>query len=394
MHHQSSCGMSVVDATFQKCCEKERQRWWGNTDGYVTESRVKVGVALWGHYAEQIEQCMSRYRDGPVFIGIQWCKIKELNGQHNLTNSMHATRIMINEDIDDFRNFGENLPLGQITNPLNGSSSSSLRSASPNDDPFSSMSVTCISDLLLADTTHCIAGTVLKLNIARGWFYDSCYKCHKKLDRDEAIFFCPKCKKSLPNTVARYRIELGTAIIIIFDNDATMFLGITAEALRKKTSEVPVDTMQTIVEFDRSLGITFVFKVGVQLNNWNPTPSFTVQKMTSNEAIFERFSKQMNVEDFDAEINLGGVASTSTVDHTCADDNTTSIASNVVSVFKEVDGRRLSFSEELTNLGEDTPNSLKRTSSSVESSNHSDTAKVVGTPNSNGVLKKVKLEKN
>ncbi|KAF7815599.1 replication protein A 70 kDa DNA-binding subunit D-like [Senna tora] len=203
---------------------------------------------------------------------------------------MHATRILINEDLDEFRQFGDNLHPTDIKSPLNRSSSSSVLSSSPCVDPFAAMSVTSISDLFIADdeSVHCIVASVLKVNTDKGWYYDACKKCFKKLDTDGAIFYCSKCETSVPIPEARFRIELvviddtDPANIVIFEKDVANFLGTTANLLKKRLL--------------RFLGKLFVFKVFVKLNKWNPTPLFTVQKMSCDKSIVERLTKS-TIED-------------------------------------------------------------------------------------------------
>ncbi|KAF7826342.1 hypothetical protein G2W53_017506 [Senna tora] len=66
--------------------------------------------------------------------------------------------------------FEDSMAGSDLKSPLNGHSSSSLKSASPNDYPFSAMSITNISELLIAadEFIHCIVDTFLKVNTDKG----------------------------------------------------------------------------------------------------------------------------------------------------------------------------------------------------------------------------------
>ncbi|KAF7834701.1 DUF659 domain-containing protein [Senna tora] len=198
------------------------------------DRRAKVSVTLWGRYVDQIVDFMNKYTKGPAVVAIQWY-------------------------IDEFRGFGDNLqPAELIKSPFNGNSSSSIVSASPYDDPFSSMNVTSISDLLLAndESSHWIAA---------------------------------------------------------------------------KNSN---DQLQTIEEFDRFLGNPFVFKVAIKLTSWNPTSSFIVQKMSSDQALIEKLTK-----DTKQDADLASV-----------DDNITPEHTKSFPLSNELEGRCSSFNEETTNL--------------------------------------------
>ncbi|KAF7808391.1 replication protein A 70 kDa DNA-binding subunit B-like [Senna tora] len=295
---------------------------------------------------------------------------------------MHDTRILINEDLDEFRQFGYNLHPTDIKSPLNGSSSSSVLSSSPCDDPFAAMSVTSISDLFIADneSVHCIVASVLKVNTDKGLYYDACKKCFKKLDTDGEIFYCTKCETSVPTPEARFRIKLvviddnDTANIVIFEKDVANFLmdrfsrnkiPFTCKYTRLVVIlvhkslylclillQISDDSLQTLEEFNRFLGKPFVFKVSVKLNKLNPIPSFTVQKMSCDKSIVERLTK-FTIEDQNQDncelTQLNGT------DHlTATDDNSTPNQVKLPTSTKNINGRRLSFNQEIATVAGDT----------------------------------------
>ncbi|KAF7826901.1 replication protein A 70 kDa DNA-binding subunit B-like [Senna tora] len=190
---------------------------------------------------------MANYKEGPIVIALQHCKINEFNGQRSLANSMHATRILIIEDLEGFMGFDDNQSALDLKSSLNGNYTSSVLSASLNDDSFTSMMLTSISELLIAADDR---------------------------DLDGAIFYCTKCETSVSTPMASFRVELvviddtSPANITLFDCDASKFLGITTNYLKRKATQATDDQMQPIEEFDKFLSILFVFKVA--------TPSFTM----------------------------------------------------------------------------------------------------------------------
>ena len=68
---------------------------------------------------------MSEHKEGHVVLLFQFYQIKEFNGTMTLTNSIYATRILINFDLLEFREFLKNFDptslsssaLGQLMPP-------------------------------------------------------------------------------------------------------------------------------------------------------------------------------------------------------------------------------------------------------------------------------------
>ncbi|KAF7807936.1 replication protein A 70 kDa DNA-binding subunit C-like [Senna tora] len=218
----------------------------------VSSKRSRVSATLWGHYCDQIEKFMIKHKEGVVLIALQYCKIKVFNGQRSLSNSMHATR----------------------------SSSSSVKSVSRYADPFTTVSISCISELLLSS--------------------DDCSLYHSRY---------------MSTTIPRFRIELvviddtAPANFTLFDRDAANFLGVSAEFMKNKAEKVDDDSMQSLAEFDKFLGIRFVFKVGVKLATWSPTPLITVQAMSWDQDLIKKLSAEsplhVSPNDDNGDTNIG-----------------------------------------------------------------------------------------
>ncbi|KAF7814840.1 replication protein A 70 kDa DNA-binding subunit A-like [Senna tora] len=86
----------------------------------------------------------------------------------------------------------------------------------------------------------------------------------------------------------QFKVELmvlddsDKANVTVFDRDVSKFLGIYAPDLRK-------EHFQFSEKFDKFLGRSFVFKVSVRGSTWNTSPSYTVQRMTLESSIIEKF---------------------------------------------------------------------------------------------------------
>ncbi|KAF7835809.1 replication protein A 70 kDa DNA-binding subunit C-like [Senna tora] len=264
-------------------------------------ARSRVSATLWGRYCDQIEKFMNKHKEGPVVIALQYCKIKVFNGHRSLSNSMHATRVLINEDLEDFRGFHDKDSGSNLKSPLRGN-----------------------------ESIHCIIGSVLK---------------------------------------------------------------------------VDDDSMQSLAKFEKFLGIRFVFKVGVKLATWSPTPLLTVHAMSWDQDLIKKLSADSPL-DVVATEQFGdtNICSSNSQDVTGGDVSSQNLTPNVEVVKNNLDnetanpryaieGCSLSFSEEVTS--EDRVTTSSSMGNSSEDSNTKRRAYDFNEVNtvSLDVLKKVKLEK-
>ena len=151
----------------------------------------------------QIKEFLTTYGEGPIIIVVQWCRVKEYKGEMVLTNSMYATRVLINLETNEFKEFRESLMDADQFNVVTPKGSTDK--ASPSDDPFVGVDGCFVSDLFSAkhQSVCCVVASVMYVNNDRGWFYSSCRRCNSKVDPDGNMFYCSKCKMQVP--VAVYR---------------------------------------------------------------------------------------------------------------------------------------------------------------------------------------------
>ncbi|KAF7821903.1 replication protein A 70 kDa DNA-binding subunit C-like [Senna tora] len=194
------------------------------------QMKSKITITLWGSFVEQLLEYSRTHSDGAIVIAIQYCKIKEYGG---LQHEELASPIIKN-----------------LTNPATHES--------PLEAAFAELPLSSIQDFYHArdSSLFVVLASVLKVNVDRGWF-----KVELMILDDS-----------------------GTANVTIFDKDVEGFLGISAIDLRREHLQMPE-------KFDRFLGQMFVFKILVKTMNWNNSYSFTVQKMTSDHDLVEKFKR-------------------------------------------------------------------------------------------------------
>jgi len=163
-------------------------------------SQNRVSVALWDKYAEQVQNFMNSYKEGPIVIAIQFCRINSFNGKNSITNSMYSTRVIINDPHPTFEEFLATF----LPEQIGGSDSRILLSpnhfASAHDDGGFGDVVVSIIDLYEKEdkSEHCIVAEILKVDTDGGWWYESCTRCAKKVIRDGRGYSCDKCNVLYP----------------------------------------------------------------------------------------------------------------------------------------------------------------------------------------------------
>ncbi|KAF7812338.1 replication protein A 70 kDa DNA-binding subunit B-like isoform X2 [Senna tora] len=155
------------------------------------------------------------------------------------------------------------------------------------------------------------------------------------------------------------------------------------------------DSVFPVQEFDKFFGTRFVFKVGVTVSKWSPTPFISVQKMSWDEELI----KKLTAESSEDESNCNGIVnnvsavSEDVVELDAADVNVTPNQGSTTPI-DHVDGRCLSFSKENTSENGDTPSSKKRIASGGNLNEGASNNVSVEEISSQIKIKKIKLEKN
>ncbi|KAF7824067.1 replication protein A 70 kDa DNA-binding subunit A-like [Senna tora] len=308
--------------------------------------RTKLSITLWGSYVDQVVNFISKVSQGAVVIVFQFFKIKEYIGNRSLSNSMYATRILINADVEEISQFHEGLLPEDLNTLFKTPVSYSLILTSPIEAAFSGFVLSPVVDQQNSGdgAMICILAHVLQVNKDKGWCYDVCKKCFKKLEPDGEIFYCHKCENLVNTSTKRYKTELmmidesRTANITVVDHDAFNYLGITANDLAAENMKDVHDCADWPEKLDCFLGKKFVFMVGIKISHWNDFTSLTVQRMTNDPIILDKFSAYRFVQE-----KLKNKGSDNK-----ADDSQT------------VEGRRLSFVDVVTSPSTETPGMGKR----------------------------------
>ncbi|KAF7826882.1 replication protein A 70 kDa DNA-binding subunit D-like [Senna tora] len=199
---------------------------------------------------------------------------------------MYASRLLINTEIEEIMHFCDALQPDELTSPIILINNNDGRALSPIEAAFAGWTISSIHDLQFTGDGKllCILASVLKVIPNRGWFYDSCKKCAKKLEADGTVFYCSKCD--------------------------TMVNASTNRA-----------------------------------SNWNTSSSFTVQHMTCDPSLTDSFTAYHKAREVTKNGERSTLTSPETVDLTGNDDIEDTPVQLKTSLRLDIDGIRLSFAD-------------------------------------------------
>jgi len=82
-----------------------------------------------------------------------------------------------------------------------------------------------------------ILGVVITIDRDKGWCYNACKRCNRKVTFQMNGFFCSNCGQVVYTVVPRYRLEVkvydetGYAVFVLFDHEVIQLIGCSASEL-------------------------------------------------------------------------------------------------------------------------------------------------------------------
>ncbi|XP_016172827.1 uncharacterized protein LOC107615244 [Arachis ipaensis] len=118
-------------------------------------------------------------------------------------------------------------------------------------------------------------GTVVAIDYKSGWWYKSCKHCFHALKESENSFHCVTCdtfpNSHVPSINLRVADELDTASFILYDKEASKYLGVSASDMRM--SHVNKGSLKDEYHYPQELNAfvdkNFIFKISVKMEDIN-----------------------------------------------------------------------------------------------------------------------------
>ena len=92
-----------------------------------------------------------------------------------------------------------------------------------------------------------ILGVILSVDSRKGWFYNACPSCSKKVIHDDRGFYCISCGHMLLSVTPKFKVELNVlddsscATFKLFDREISELLSCSAADLLQELVSVCVN---------------------------------------------------------------------------------------------------------------------------------------------------------
>ncbi|KAJ0745109.1 putative replication protein A, OB [Helianthus annuus] len=296
----------------------------------------KISVTLWENYAITLSNYMNdKNRPAHVVILAHFGTVNIYQGKVGLTNMFEASRVFINFDIHEIKEFKDRY-LEKEFSKSSSSKQSCSQVISNTEDEFLNAEDFVLTGFIASidvEKKVIIVGTVIAISNDKPWYYLSCNVCKKQIEEktelverddgsfdvlDDKSFECinPDCDAVDIVPVHRYKIPLrvqdstGTISCTLFDYEAIKLLKKTSKELLDIYSKVDTSTegsFQSLPsEFDVLLNKKFAFQIKISnFNITNQVENYGISMLSYDEDLLSALEKKwkLNESDF-SESNL------------------------------------------------------------------------------------------
>ncbi|XP_035832819.1 uncharacterized protein LOC118481715 [Helianthus annuus] len=253
---------------------------------------------VWNAYALQIKDFISKIPPHEhVMAVIQHGKCKEWKGEYTVQSDKFATRIFLNEEIDEVDKLRRRhiLKFGQGSGPTSQTILSS-QSVFPLHKEFVTEGVKKHVDEIseIEKEMSCVVVATIKIvQEEYGWFYAACRKCFKKvMGKSEYLENVENVSDDIVRLPATSLDESGSVSFVMFDRDVQKLLGLAASDIRER--QVKANDIGFPHEIFRLVDKKAAFKIDVlEFNLKNDYRVYTVQKTCDDPVIISELVVEM-----------------------------------------------------------------------------------------------------
>ncbi|KAL6580531.1 hypothetical protein OROMI_008555 [Orobanche minor] len=249
---------------------------------------IKLQCVLWEPYCHQVQGVIDRLRKrcgGHCVVVIQLCRTKAFRGEIGISNTYHATKVVVDPNLEEIVEFSNKLPINGSTKSYSCSQLSNSSFISVTEELQSTAIIfMTLKELKASEATAkvWVVASISDVHFEKEWCYTSCLKCRKKVTEKDAKCFCDKCGDYVVGN-ARFKIhvkvvdEKSNAVFLLWDDVARMLVGTSASEICERLvvksfakddesggSGKDVSRLEFPSEVDSLIGRELLFKVGVE----------------------------------------------------------------------------------------------------------------------------------
>ncbi|KAL6578906.1 hypothetical protein OROMI_009122 [Orobanche minor] len=256
----------------------------------LSENSILV-CTLWGKYAEEISKYLTR--EEPIFVIMQFARLKKWNDEWTVGNSFNSTRLLIDSDIDEVLEFKKSM-LSATTTPMKSLSGIESQSVSTILSELAEESdMKDLIELVGIDkpSKWVVVATIDRLQSGFGWYYNSCQKCLRKAEKLVVIFVAEnvKIQTLFPGSKIDVIAMDNTSFVslILFDQHVNHILGHNAKNFKERQGGSEFTFPD---ELNDLKGTTCLFKFEVSgYNIHSKYHHYTVSKLSKDKNEIESF---------------------------------------------------------------------------------------------------------
>ncbi|GAU50770.1 hypothetical protein TSUD_410670 [Trifolium subterraneum] len=254
--------------------------------------------ALFGDYVDELNNKMSKEKEGLPDVVIQFAKVKIFRDKTSIQNVINTTRIFVNPDIPEAEALKKGIDIhgidvDNVVPVIGGHAKPSLEEEFLRMHPKKK-----IADLyeLEEDGVFAVFGIVYGIVKGQEWWYPAC-KCHGSVVADSGAYYCNGCSKHVFQILPRFKVKIevshgdATCVFVLFDSEMSYIMEkscaqFVAQAKVSNDGSYPA-------EFESLVGKTMLVTIEKGIKQTTSSDgTFRVKRTCSDPTIIEKFSAE------------------------------------------------------------------------------------------------------
>ncbi|KAJ0745888.1 putative nucleic acid-binding, replication factor A [Helianthus annuus] len=291
---------------------------------------TKISLTLWEKYAIEMSDYMNgKDREDHVVLLVHFGTVNIYQEKIGLTNMFEASRLFINSDIDEIREFKDRYVEKEFSQSSSSKHSCSQVISNVEEQFLNAgdFVLNAFISSIEVEKKVVIVGTVIAISNHKPWYYLACNHCKKQIEErsqlvekedgsfdvlDQNIIECTNgdCEAVDITPIHRYKIPLrvqdstGTVSCTLFDYEAIKLFKKTAKQLLDVYTKVDSSTeggFQTLpTEFDTLINRKFAFQIKVSSYNIaNQSENYGISMLSSDDDILSALEKKWKINELD-----------------------------------------------------------------------------------------------
>ncbi|MFS7992711.1 putative nucleic acid-binding, replication factor A [Helianthus anomalus] len=291
---------------------------------------TKISLTLWENYAIEMSDYMNgKDREDHVVLLVHFGTVNIYQEKVGLTNMFEASRLFMNSDIDEIREFKERYVEKEFSQSSSSKQSCSQVISNVEEQFLNAgdFVFNAFISSIEVEKKVVIVGTVIAISNNKPWYYLACNHCKKQIEErsqlvekedgsfdvlDQNIIECSNgdCEAVDITPIHRYKIPLrvqdstGTVSCTLFDYEAIKLFKKTAKQLldvyTKVDSSIEGGFQALPDEFDTLINRKFAFQIKVSSYNIaNQSENYGISMLSSDDDILSALEKKWKINEVD-----------------------------------------------------------------------------------------------